>query len=103
MRDYSKSFHVRPHADGWAVFERGKAAPLGRFGTRDDAWAAALDVARRFAPAAARLRAPDGGIETERTFGPDLYPPVKGDEFFPWDYRSRGHETGFSLPPVREA
>lgn len=102
MRDFTTTFHVRKAADGWTLRQLGRPEPEAVFPQPEDAWAAALDAAKREAPAKAILYGADGGVQSQRRFGPMLYPPRSGDEQFPYFYGSFEHESGFALPPVDE-
>lgn len=62
-------YHVAPHEDGWKVEAEGTGRAASVHGTKDDALAAARDLAKAGEPSQVVVHRMDGTIQTRTSYG----------------------------------
>lgn len=72
-----KVWHVVPNSDGgWAVKKEGAQRASGLYGSKDEAIAAAKNLAKNNMPSQIKIHREDGTFQTEHTYekDPEKYP-----------------------------
>jgi len=68
-------YDVISSENGWQVKRRGAKRASSVHRTKDEAIAAAIEIARNQKPSQIVIHRRDGTIQEERTYGKDPYPP----------------------------